>query len=675
MTLEEIFRILDIKLSKKLIYRKNEEIQVVTGFLPHVISKTGIFFDINDENCSIDSLKKAIANNSIIVTNKVYLDKNNKELDVVKISNPKEKYHKFGKYLKNRKKVPTVGITGSIGKSTTTRMAIYVFNEKYKVFSSNATSNIPEYYIKELYDHLDDDYDFHIQETGGARPNLVKESVEILDVDAFCLTNINRFHHIDKYITTENLIKDKTSYDAYSKKDAVGIINADDEILMSHKYNRNIITFGIKNQQATYIAKNIKQNEDNLSLDIFHNKKKEISIKINIIGKHNAYNVLAVYALAKYFKLTNDEIINGFLKYKSAGLRQNYVNIGGRLVYIDCFNVCSDSIKSCLDSLEELSISSSSKKIAILGGENALGDKTYEINYNSGKKLTKYKTIDKFIFVGTLTDNKDKINLLGDGKALYDGAKTILKEDKISFYDDIITLSNFISDETKPGDIILLKGIFRLGLVGALDLAFGTSYIYKIFYFINNTKKVSNSDFSGRVVRTINKVDLKECLAKNKTKLIIPDEIENYEVVHLEKGLCSSCKAKKIILGKNLKNISSLAFNNCDNLKEIIIPSNIKLIDNKAFYNCKNLKKVKIKEGVLQINQKAFSNCPKLKKVYLPKSIIKMDINVFPKNQKIKYITIKNSYARNYVKKKKKKLMILRRIKRKIKHIIKYKKK
>lgn len=49
MTLKEIFKILNIKIPNNLKFHEEEKINSVTGFLPHVLSKPGIFFDINPE--------------------------------------------------------------------------------------------------------------------------------------------------------------------------------------------------------------------------------------------------------------------------------------------------------------------------------------------------------------------------------------------------------------------------------------------------------------------------------------------------------------------------------------------------------------------------------------------------------------------------------------------------
>lgn len=672
MTVKEIFKVVGIKVPKNI--DEKREVEVVSGFLPHVVNRFGIFFDIYDmyvEKQNINLVKKTLDNGSIVITNKEYLDESGKELPVIKVKNPDEKYIIFGNYLRKIKKAKVIAITGSFGKSTTVRMATYVFSEKYKVFTSNSTSNYPQYFVGEMYTHLNEDYDFHIQETGASWPGLVENSARILDADAFCLTNINS-HHIDKYGSIDNLIKDKISYDVYSKKEAIGVLNADDEKLFDLKYKHKMITFGIKNKKADYIAKNIKYENDTLVLDIYAQRKKEVTIKVKIVGEHNVYNILAVYALAKAFDLTNEEIVNGFAKYQSTWLRQNVRTICGRKIYIDCFNVCTNSIKSCLNTLEKFDLPKGSKRIAILGGENALGEEIYTHNYNFGQELVKYKKIDKFICVGTKSTKKETINFLGDGKALYEGAKTVLPKDKLAYYDDIEKLGKFIEKETKPGDAILLKGIFRLPLIGAIDLTFGTAYVINMYFFYKNSQKVKSKYFEGRIIKALNKVDLTKALDKNSQKIIIPSKINKHVVLHLQRAICRKAQMKVLKIGKNLRSVSDLAFNGCPNLKKVVIPGNVKVIGVNAFSNCSSLKVVKIKEGTLEINAKAFSNCPQLEKVYLPKSLVSIGQNAFPNRKRVKFITYYGSYANRHLYKNYKwikrwaKGKILKKIKRKI---------
>ena len=146
MTVKEIFKIVGINVPKNI--DEKREVEVVSGFLPHVVNRFGIFFDIYDmyvEKQNINLLKKALDNGSIVITDKEYLDEGGQELPVIKVKNPDEKYIIFGNYLRKIKKAKVIAITGSFGKSTTVRMATYVFSEKYKVFTSNSTSNYPQY--------------------------------------------------------------------------------------------------------------------------------------------------------------------------------------------------------------------------------------------------------------------------------------------------------------------------------------------------------------------------------------------------------------------------------------------------------------------------------------------------------------------------------------------------
>ncbi|MBQ2916656.1 MAG: leucine-rich repeat protein [Clostridia bacterium] len=642
MKLKEICEILNIKIDDEGNKLVDMEIKNITNLISHAIKKGGLYFDTPKSKLNQSQIKLAQEKGVIVLTDKDY--NNIDGLYIIKVDDPKEKYFQLGKHYKSLFNIPTIAITGSVGKTTTTCLANLVFAEKYKLFSTGLTSNTPTYFVEDIYSNLNSGYEFYVQETGALVPKILESSAKILDVDAFIITNINKYHHLNKYITSEALIEDKTSYDRISKKDAVGIINIDDEVLSNHKFNHNIITFGIENKNADYIADNIKQNNETLSFNIINKGKKITTITLNIIGKHNVYNALAVYIAATHFGLDDKLIKNGLLKYKSKGIRQNFEKVCGRTIYIDTFNVCSSSIKSCLENVENISVNKGNKKIAILGGENALGEYAYKINFETGKTFGKYN-LDKFVCVGTKHVDKEKIDFFGDGKALYNGAKTVLNNNKVLYYDDIVSLSKFLKKKTKPGDLILIKGIFRLGLFVALDLAFGTNYTSRNPYFTVNAKKLNNNNFEAIEFNDLKKIHLIG-YTKNDNKLTIPDSINNMNVISMKEEIFKDKQISSIKFGKFLNYIPKSAFKNCDKIKQVVIPGNIKIIGESAFENCKKLQKVIIENGVLQINENAFKDCLSLKEVYLPKKIITIDNNAFPKYAKLKTNTIKEKTRR-----------------------------
>ncbi len=137
----------------------------------------------------------------------------------------------------------------------------------------------------------------HIQQCGGRSQRPIEGLAEMLTVDAFGVTTIDAFHHIDAYKIAEKIIEDKTSFDRYANPNEFCVVNLDDDILKAHPFKSRKVTFAVEDETADYIGKNIVQ--------------------------------------------------NGFARYSSSSIRQSIKNISGRKMYIDCFNVCSEFIKSC----------------------------------------------------------------------------------------------------------------------------------------------------------------------------------------------------------------------------------------------------------------------------------------------------------------------------------------
>lgn len=438
-----------------------------------------------------------IKNNNIIIISEEPLYYEQDSLPVILVKDVTRAWCKIGKYMKIAVPMPTIGITGSIGKTTTVKFAQCVFSEKYRVFVSGLNRNVPGLVVRRMLKEYGPNYTMHIQETGGGDIKRVEHMATFLNTDAFGITKIEKKHHLDKYITSDNLINDKTSFDRYGKKNQIGIINADDEVLLSYNFKSQMLSFGIKNKNADFVASDIIQNGNFLEFNV-NDHKETVHIKIQIPGVHNVYNALMVFVLAKHFGLTNEQIQRGFLNYKSSGIRQSIKEIAGRTVYIDCFNVCQASILSCCETLSQMKINKKNKRIAVLGGENALGEYSYITNLETGELLAKYDNIDYFIFVGIKTPATLKqVDYFGNGRALYEGALNVaqLKERSI-FFDDLTELADFLREKTESGDAILLKGLYRLPLFTSLDIAFGTSYLSRNINF--KPKKVCKTVIEGQ---------------------------------------------------------------------------------------------------------------------------------------------------------------------------------
>lgn len=653
-TLNKIFKILKMPIPVEYIDKKDIPIKELSFneldskvLLPNEIY---VLFDvwpnIKNKERFIGYTEKGV----IIFSPVNYLDKDRRPIEIVHIPNGVEAWYALGRYVKNLFKMPTIGITGTVGKTTTTRFAEMVFGEKFNVFTSGNNRNTAVEIVKQLIRRYSPEFNFHIQEIGGGRSKLVEESVRVVRPDSFAITKINKFHHVDQYKSPDEIVYDKTSFDRYSDENTVGVINFDDDELKAHEFKSNIIKCGIESTDAEYTAKDIKQRGMYLTFNVCY-KEKEVPVKIQIVGTHNASNALLVFALAKHYGLTDEEIRKGFLKYKSTGIRQNIKEICGRTMYIDCFNVCADSIYSCIETVNAIEIPEGNRKIAILGGENALGINSNKVSFNTGCNINE-DDIDEFIFTGPKEPATDEQrNYYGNGKALYEGAKTAVKKAKISFNDDLFSIAKILKEQTKPGDLILFKGIFRVPLFAAIDLAFGTSFLIYNPNFIKVNVQNSDTGFTGGYASQIDGVNIYSGNVVDGV-LTIPETIDNYNVFRIGRRVFANKKSIcNVNFGSELKSIGCEAFMNCKCITKLTIPENVIYIEESAFKGCTGLKEVTF-EGIGHIESNAFKDCKRLSKVIFKGDSCKtIEIGAFDNcSSRLKFFAEKGSAAEAFAK-------------------------
>ncbi len=221
-----------------------------------------------------------------------------------------------------------VGISGTKGKTTTTALLSTVLIESglepsaliggtAKNIGSNVKVGKNDYIVAESCEYQDSFLDF-------------KPTVAVI-------LNIE-LEHTDYFKSMEQLEASFLGFAMRTPCDGLVVGCSDCEITrrLLDKCQRNIITYGIENN-ADYTAKNIVQNKNGtLSLDIYEKGKFEINVNVPICGVHNAYNILASYAVAKYWGLKPEQIAEAFTKYLGAGRRFDlYGTVNGASVYDD----------------------------------------------------------------------------------------------------------------------------------------------------------------------------------------------------------------------------------------------------------------------------------------------------------------------------------------------------
>lgn len=664
-TLKKICEIIDEKETNIIpsIFRhlKDAEINRITA--DNMPAKTGlrVLFDLSWNKTDEESRPKIIEyikDGVIVFSNRKFIDNDGNRLETVYIENPWDAWIAIGKYVKKVFPMPTIAITGSAGKTTCTMFAQCVFNEKYNVFISGEDGknfNTPLQIVNQWVLRANESFNFHIQECGGETPQLIETSAKIIKPDAFAINNIDTTQHIATYGTPERLIEDKTSFDRVRKENTFGVINLDDEILKNFNFNSPIITYAVKNKNADFVAENIIQNGRYLEFDVV-SKEEIVHIKINIVGEYNVYNALMVFALAKKFNLTNEEIKTGFLKYKSVGIRQNLQEIAGRLLYMDCYNASVESTTLAVKTLSKLK-TKNGRRIAIIGERKTANEKIYSINYELGKELTKYTNIDEYICI-----TEDPSMIIGKPTsetqlcAIYDGIKENLsKGQKVSLCNNLLELATNLRYQTRKGDLLLFKGRATLGLWCIPDLAFGTWYTKSsvLVPLGLERKSIQTKDYKGEYSKYFGGINL--LWGQNgfdNTQLFIPNRIDGKPIARINNRIFkNNSQIRQVIFGTYIRSIGEEAFYNCINLEEIRLPKKCVYLGERAFYNCYNL--VSVNALKLQhISNEAFKNCINLKEIFLSETCMTIEDGAFDNCPNLTIKAPVNSYAFCFAKEK-----------------------
>ena len=312
----------------------------------------------------------------------------------------------LAEYYRKSLDIKVVGITGSVGKTSTKEMIASVLSEKYKVLKTEGNYNneigLPLTIFKIRAEH-----EVAVLEMGISEFGEMHRLATMANPDICVITNIG-LCHLENLKTRDGILKAKTESFAHLKKDGIAILNGDDDKLST------IRQVGDKEPVFYGMEEKMKYREDakksvyatgveNLGLygmqARIHTPEGERDVRIPIPGEHNVYNALAATAVGLSLGLPLDQISSGILKAKTIGGRTNLLNTGSMTVIDDCYNANPVSMKASIDVLA----TAEGRKIAVLGDMGELGENEKKLHYEVGEYLAK-KEIDVLFCAGELSE-------------------------------------------------------------------------------------------------------------------------------------------------------------------------------------------------------------------------------------------------------------------------------
>ena len=331
----------------------------------------------------------------------------------------------IARYMREKMPLPLIGVTGSVGKTTTKEMIAAALEIGRNTFKTQGNMN-SQIGLSLMMTKLEQEHTAAVIEMGVSEPGEMDTLSSIAKPDFFVITNVG-VSHISQFETRENILKEKCNIVngfeldnsksfAYDLKDINCLfVNGDDELLrtvanyskdntiecnLSDKtkemlQNTKVITFGI-DSKCDYRAINIMNVKGQVHFDVAYRDKMEHVI-LNVLGKHNIYNALVAIAVAEKFNIKPIESKIGLHDYEPISMRGTIEEINGIKVIDDTYNASPDSMKSGVDVL--LEVNEVDKRVAVLADILELGDKAHACHYEVGKYIAG-KEIDEVVVVG-----------------------------------------------------------------------------------------------------------------------------------------------------------------------------------------------------------------------------------------------------------------------------------
>ena len=374
---------------------------------------------------------------------------------VILVEDTRAAFVALARWYRLRFALSLVGVTGSVGKTSTKEMIYAVLSQQLKTLKTEGNLNNAIGLPRTLF-RLDGSYEAAVIEMGMSDFGEISLLSRTACPNIGVITNIG-VSHIETLGSRENILKAKLELLDGMASDSPLILNADDDLLstLGDSLDRDIIYFGIDNTGAEVRAVDILEQNTTTQFGILYYGRR-IEAKIPAIGLHNVRNALAAFCVGLTLDIPAEVIVRGLAAYEPSGMRQHIVQKNGVTVIEDCYNASPDSMKASLDVLS--SIPCEGNRVAVLGDMLELGEISDGAHYEIGR-LTAMSGADVLLCCG------EKAEKLRDG-ALDAGMK------KVYYFTEKRALSHFLAQNLQSGDAVLVKASRGMRFEEILEDAF-----------------------------------------------------------------------------------------------------------------------------------------------------------------------------------------------------------
>ena len=308
----------------------------------------------------------------------------------------------IAEFYRKQLDIKVVGITGSVGKTSTKEMIASVLSEKYRVLKTLGNFN-NELGLPLTVFRLREEDEIAVLEMGISHFGEMHRLSKIARPDICVITNIGQCH-LEFLGDRDGVLKAKTEIFDYLAPAGTIVLNGDDDKLATLQEVKGIqpVFFGIDSDRMISATQIHSLGLKGIACRICTGQG-DFDVTIPIPGYHMVYNALAGTAVGLSLGMTTEEIKRGIEKLESLSGRFHIIETDNYTVVDDCYNANPVSMKASLKVLGD----ALGRKVAILGDMGELGENEQQLHEEVGVAAGQ-QGIQLLICVGALSEGMAK---------------------------------------------------------------------------------------------------------------------------------------------------------------------------------------------------------------------------------------------------------------------------
>ena len=351
---------------------------------------------------------------------------------------------------RSRFDIPVIGITGSVGKTTTKEMIAAVLSRRFNTHRTEKNFN-NELGVPWTLLRLDDANEASVVEMGINHFGEMSRLTAIVRPTIAVFTVIGEAH-LEFLGDRPGVLRAKGEIIEGMDRDGLLILNGDDDLLAGFNPGLRRLTYG-KNPDCDVVAENIvSRGAEGMSFTVRH-PGGAFDAAIHGYGGHLVYAALAATAAGLSLGMTGEEIAAGIADYHTVGDRARVIELKDFTIVSDCYNANPDSVRAGIDSLSAMQ----GRRVCVLGDMMELGENAEDLHRKTGAYAARGGA-GLVIGCGKL------------GRHIAEGAKAAGIE-AIAF-DDRDTMITALPGIIHRGDVVLVKASHAMAfekVVGAME--------------------------------------------------------------------------------------------------------------------------------------------------------------------------------------------------------------